>query len=425
MIVDLEGHYIDGGSNPVSATIQLATGVGSSLNSITIQNGTLQNIGDGTLDHGNGIVQGGTNSTLANVIIRDMTFYNIIDYTLGSSAFNGAVQGLLIENCSIFNGGVLYAPAATAGAAFLRNIMAEQYVLGSCGLTITAGSANPWQSVVVEDCILTCSSPGVGSSANIVIQNASNAVIHNCIVDGSYNPGFSLSGINNLVVSDCIAQNVFGFNSGFGFQIVSPSTAFSGVIIERCVAQYNSQDGFNFTQRSGSIFDYLYIIDCVANNNTNNGFSLDSVSGSGCQNIIFKNCNAAHNKQCGFLMLGAGGAILDSVFESCVAQGNTGDGFSLLNTNVAFAIQHVVFNNCTAQANLGGTNGLTTWLGDGFGIGSASTNVGPIFDVIIQSCIAQNNAHDGFNLVATVTLCKILDCCALDNTGTGIEIRHA
>jgi len=415
--VNLEGHYIDGGSNPLSATIQLATGVGSNLNTIIIQNGTIQNIGDGTINNGNGIIQGGTNSTLANVTIRDMTFFNIIDDTLGSRAFSGAVQGLLIENCSIFNGGVLYGFAA-AGGAVVRNIRAEQYVNGRCGLSIIPGSGTPWQSVVVEDCIMTCSAPGVGSSANIVISSAFNAVVRNCVVDGSYSTGFSLSGINNLVVSDCIAQNSFGFGSGF--QIVSPASAFSGVIIERCVAQYNSQDGFNVTQSIGSIFDYLNIIDCDADDNTHNGFLLDSVSGNGCQNIIFKGCNAAANGLCGFLMLGEGGSILDSVFEDCVAQGNSGDGFSLLNTNAAFTIQNVVFNSCVSQRNLGGTNGTTIWRGDGFGIGSASNNAGPIFDVVCQSCVAQDNIHDGFNLVATVTGCKILDCCAMHNTGTGI-----
>ena len=112
--LDLQGHYIDGGSNPVDAAIQLAPGVGSNLYNITIQNGTIQNLGSTSFPYG--IVQGGTNSSLANVVIRDMDFYNIVGRWGLGYAFYAISQSILIENCATFNGGALWALTSRAVA---------------------------------------------------------------------------------------------------------------------------------------------------------------------------------------------------------------------------------------------------------------------------------------------------------------------
>ena len=211
--IDLQGHYIDGGSNAVGSAIQLATGVGSNLNSITIQNGTIQNVSAATFAQA--ISQGGTNSSLANIVIRDMDFYNIGNPVFGGYAFYAQVNGILIENCNTFNGGYLQANAVGGGAVF-RNIWAEQYLSGNSGI-VANSTTIPWASVVIEDCILTTSLPplGTGFGAQLAVSGAANTVIRNCVVDGSVNAGFVLTQITNLVISDCIAQNVVndrGFN---------------------------------------------------------------------------------------------------------------------------------------------------------------------------------------------------------------------
>ena len=429
--IDLQGHYIDGGSNLITAAIGLTPSVGSSLNNLIIQNGIIQNLGSINIPYG--IVQTSTTSCLSNIIIRDMDFYNI--NTLGTGyAFFAQAQEILVENCNTFDGGYLQANGAN-GESIFRNIRAEQYASGYSGVIAFGAS-----SVVIEDCIMTTSAPTPGSGlAQVVVAESFNAVIRNCVVDGSINAGFIFSDINNLVVSDCIAQNIVGH--GFQLQLID---AISGVVIERCVAQNNEFFGFNFLQTATSAFDSLSVIDCIANNNMSSGFLLVACGILGSQNILFKNCYAAQNGVCGFLMLGVGGNVLNSSFEGCVAQANGGDGFNLENIGGGLPFAHISFTDCVSQGNIGGavygpplpyltcvsssTNlsdtgyWTSTFLGDGFGLNSAltSTIVGPISDVICQGCLAQRNANDGFNFASTVTQCKIFDCCAMNNTGTGI-----
>ena len=416
--LDLQGHYIDGGSNPVSSAIQLATGVGSTLNSIAIQNGTIQNL-SGSTPFPRGIGQGGTNSSLANIIIRDMNFYNIADpsFAIGF-AYNATSQSILIENCAIFNGGALFALLNPGGSAVIRNIRAEQYNHGFAeilveGLGVTGLAA----SVVVEDCIMTTSAPvGVSAHAYIDVSYTSDAVVRNCITDGGDSAGFIFQDVSNLVVSDCIAQNI----ATVGFTIAVADSV--SVVIERCIAQYNGQDGFRI---GANVLNSLNMIDCVANNNTLNGFVVDSLTSS-IDATTFKNCYAVQNGVCGFLLTNAGGsgAILNSAFDGSVAQDNGGDGFNL--DNIAGSLfTNISFNDCVSQGNSGGVlAGGSTFLGDGFGVNSA-TNGGraagsTINNVAFNNCVAQQNENDGFDFGAATNKVDTISCqyCTVQQNGS-------
>ncbi len=417
--LDLEGHYIDGGSNPVSSAIQLATGVGSNLNNIIIQNGTIQNL-SGSLPFPRGIGQGGTNSSLVNVVIRDMNFYNIVGTTFAVGyAYNAISQSILIENCATVNGGAIWALTQAGGSAIVRNIRVEQSNQGFAEILVESilGITGLTESVVVEDCIITTSAP-TPSYAYVDVGYTSNAVVRNCITDGGDSLGFLFLNVNNLVVSDCIAQNT----STIGFSIALVDSV--SVVIERCVAQHNGQEGFRIeTHALGS----LNMIDCVANNNLLSGFVVDCLQLS-VDATTFKNCYAAQNSVCGFLLTNASGngVILNSAFDGCVAQGNGGDGFNLDNILGGSPFANISFNDCISQGNRGGVLGAgnSTFLGDGFGLNSATNGArlagNMINNVVFNNCIAQQNGNDGFDFGATVTLCKILDCCAMNNTGTGI-----
>ena len=268
-----------------------------------------------------GISQGGTNSSLTNIIIRDMDFYNIASANGIGYAYNATSQSILIENCATFNGGALWAQTSAGGSGIVRNIRVEQYNQGFAEILVesASGSSGPAASAVVEDCIVTTSVPvGVSAYAYIDVAFTVNAVVRNCVVNGGDCATFIFQNVNNLVVSDCIAQN----GEGFSFGLVD---AFS-VVIERCVAQNNSQDGFAI---NAHVFNSLNVIDCVANNNVGNGFVVGAALSSDA--TIFKNCYAAQNGVCGFLLSNLnGGAILNTAFDGCVAQGNGGDGFILI-----------------------------------------------------------------------------------------------
>ncbi len=426
--IDLQGHSIDGGSNFVTAAIGLTPSVGSSLHSITIQNGTIQNLESVNIPYG--IVQTSTTSCLANIVIRDMEFSNIESYGVGY-AFFAQAQGILVENCSTLNGGYLQANGASSGVVF-RNIRAEQYASGYSGVVAFGAT-----SVVIEDCVMTTSAPTPGSGlTQVVVGECSNAVVRNCAVNGCIDAGFIFSDINNLVVSDCIAQNISG--NGFQFQLLD---VFSNVVIARCVAQDNALAGFNFLQTASSAFDSLTVTDCGANGNLSSGFLLVSCSSLGNQNIIFKDCYAASNGVCGFLMLGVSGGFLNSSFEGCVAQANNGDGFNLDNIG-GLPFTNISFNNCVSQRNSGGAvygatlytdcvspniNGYwnSTYLGDGFGVNSSTitgtvrSTGSTINNVAFNNCVAQQNGNDGFDFGAAAYKVDTVSCqyCTSQNNG--------
>jgi len=432
--IDLQGHYIDGGSNFITSAIGLTPSAGNSLHSITIQNGTIQNLDSATFPYG--IVQTSTTSCLANIVIRDMEFYNISAGGVGY-AFFAQSQGILVERCSTFNGGYFQANGGSSGVVF-RNIRAEQYDSGYSGVIAFGAS-----SVVIEDCIMTTSAPTPGSGlTQVVAGECFNVVVRNCIVDGSIDAGFIFSDINNLVVSDCIAQSVSGH--GFQFQLID---VLSGVVIERCIAQNNEFSGFNFLQTPTSAFDYLQLTECIANNNMSSGFLLISCSSLGSQNIIFKNCYAAQNGICGFLLLGLAGGFLNSSFDGCVAQANGGDGFNLDNIG-GLPFANISFNDCVSQANVGGAvygppfpyltcvststslsssdYWTSTYLGDGFGINSSTiTGTGrmvgsTINNVVFNNCSAQQNGNDGFDFGAATNKVDTISCqyCTAENNAS-------
>ncbi len=406
--IDLQGHSIDGGSNFVTAAIALMPTGSNSLNSITIQNGTIQNLN--STDFPYGIVQTSTTSCLSNIVIRDLEFYNIESYGLGY-AFFAQAQGILVENCSTFNGGYLQANGASSAVVF-RNIRAEQYASGYSGV-VAFGSS----SVLIEDCIMTTSAPTPGSGlTQVSVEECSNAVVRNCVVNGCIDAGFIFSDVNNLVVSDCVAQNIAG--NGFQFQLIDE---FSNVVIDRCVAQNNALAGFNFLQTATSAFDSLQVTDCSANSNMSSGFLLVSCSSLGNQNIIFKDCYAASNGVCGFLMLGVSGGFLNSSFEGCVAQANSGDGFNLDNTG-GLPFANVSFTDCVSQNNSGGgIYSNSTYLGDGFGVNSATNSSRPVGSTVnnlaFNNCVAQQNGNDGFDFGAATYKVDTVSCqyCTSEN----------
>jgi hypothetical protein len=225
----------------------------------------------------------------------------------------------------------------------------------------------------------------------------------------------------NVVISDCIAERA----SGTGISIAG-NLANASVLIERCVASQTA--GFDIKNNTSPALALagVKVIDCVAEHNSGPaGFFLQPTTTT-ISDVVFKRCCAIGNSGSGFLVYLVGvlpaTSISQLVFENCLAQGNAGDGFTLINTEPGGSIQGVLFSNCIAQGNTGGANPIGTVLpGDGFGIGSTAFTTGPIRDVICDNCIAQVNARDGFDLGSTTTLSKILACCSMRNTVTGIN----
>jgi len=398
--INLKGHTLNGGNGALSvAGIRLE----NFISNVTIQNGTIENISGSTFFaiRDSGVAASIFDAALSNIVIKDINFNNNFS-SIGLGVVPAEqvfLDGILIENCNFF--GTLAPDIQLLSiSSIVRNCQLQNsFEILSPG--VPAGT----RYALVEDCVVSSTS---SVQVGIISVAADNVVVRNCILQGPANQGINVAG-TNVTISDCTLQDGDTSNPIYGLNLTNNGGA---ALIERCFVA-NNATGFYITNAGNS----LKLVDCVAESNAFNGFYFNTP----VSKITVQGCSAEANGINGFVIQnnGTGQVISKITFENCVAQGNSGDGFSLVNADPGSAISEVIFMNCVSQRNLGGTDGVTTWFGDGFGIGSASTNAGPIFDVLCQNCVAQRNVHDGLNFASTVTLGKILDNCSMFNTGTG------
>ncbi len=408
--IEMKGHTLSGGGNPNTLGIALGAGV----QNVTIQNGIIEHLAGSSPTGGIGIIDQviSAGQTLKNITIQNMSFNNnsssAIRINASSSSTIYAVDGLMIENCDMYNSGAItvqgYSATVQGCSSYANNGVTSNIFLTGPS---SAPAANNFQ---IQDCIVTSSfSNGLGT---IFMQQVENGVISNCISQGS--TGFNVAHFTTMVISDCVVQT--SGQGSHGFSITNPFVN-ATLTMERCVAEKSATDGFHIETNTGGSFAGLTLVDCIAQFNAGNGFLLQNET-LDWGNIIVTGCRSTGNGLNGFVVVTAAAVrFFNMVFESCVAQANSGDGFSVISAPTGALIRDVVFRNCVSQSNLG--NIANGYFGDGFAIGTATANASSIFGVTCQNCTAQENVHNGFSFASTVTLCKVLDNCSMFNTGTG------
>jgi hypothetical protein len=418
--IDLQGHTINGAGNSTTA-IELGDGV----QNVIIQNGIIENLG-GVSPDGIGIRDTvGNVTTLENITIQNVNFNN---NSVAAISFNQAaagtydVDGMLIRNCRSDNSGQIFVQG-------ISGIVEGCEVHENRGAGIQGGitAQGPTSAVlatnfVIRDCISTSS---FGSNLiPIEIINTNNATVQNCVAQGGltgFGPGNNSSGIfiyvyTNAFISDCVVEGCFR-----GFNVTVPLGGGS-LTIERCAALGTAFLGFEVD--SYDIVSPTKLIDCVAEDCGFWGFLLFHQGfGGTLSDVIYKGCCATGCSASGFAAFAFSSptTISHLLYEDCVAQSNAGHGFELIAGAFDFSlginiVNDAIFHNCTAQNNAF----------DGFAIGmndpqGQNDNTGPIYDVVCRNCIAEANARDGFSFGSTVTASTILDCCAMNNTVTGIN----
>jgi hypothetical protein len=438
--IELEGHTIEGQASG-STGIEL----GGGIQNVIVKNGIIENVaGFGIND------TPGHSATLNNIVIQDVNFNTndgpAISFDQASAA-TPDVDGMLIQNCNAFNSGGIVVQGISA-------IVQGCEVVDSNGnnnaiITLGGSVSKPLgSSFLIQDCIVTSES---SQFTRISIGRVASGIIRDCISQGSvFSSGGNIGSIfmtdcQNAVISDCVVQGnqvtpSGGGNRTFGVGLVSGGVT-TNAVIERCSVS-GSEVGFkifNFFGTGVGIFRSVKFIDCVAEHNLNYGFFLEATTSPGfsatsLENIVFRGCCAQANGLSGFFAFSNGlyaGPIHKLIFEGCVAQDNNGDGYASFNTQPSLALspRDMEFVNCVAQGNKGGVdaNNSITFFGDGFGMSSAFRPfafLGSQFGVICQDCFAQSNARHGFALIRVLDS-KVIDCCALNNTGTGISNAHA
>ncbi len=388
--IDFNAHTLDGQNNNNGVGILLTNGA----QNIVIKNGTIQNIGGslsaGIADVNNGLV-------LNNIAIQDMSFINIIfgSIQLCSEAVRPDVDGLIVERCTMYNGGDFLCCG--------NNIVIRSCTLNTRELVAPAcfsflgkdRSGLQGENVLIEDLILT-STFGNAGGCLLLVQNWYSAELRNCQMDGGRNINFDFVNVVHLRVSDCVSR--FGVGTGFNTAVNGTVHELKSAIFERCVAQDMSSAGFGIAPTGGNVVDSAVFIDCVAQN-CGAGFTTNPVN-----NLVMRNCTAS---KCGtgIQILAQGGVPLgsNSVLENCVAQACTTGGF-IIGTTGATTNQNIVLRNCIAQQNTG------------IGFLVQHTN-----HCVIEGCIAQRNSGIGFSLLSTAIDIEMIQCRALRNGGAGIS----
>jgi len=152
---------------------------------------------------------------------------------------------------------------------------------------------------------------------------------------------------SNIVTID----NVYIYDCAIGFYLYSVRY----LDVTRCISSSNSGDGFYLYGNSTKISYYFSFLNCRSLFNGGIGFAIDSVTTTSV-------------------------GIQEGSFISCIADGNTGDGFDITNSS-------------NGSVNLAFTN-----------------------------CISEDNTGIGFDVSSFALKVSFLNCSAIDNTGVGFEV---
>ena len=195
---------------------------------------------------------------------------------------------------------------------------------------LTMGSNN----IVIEGCV-ALENEGIGVS--VVASN--NVAIIDSSLQLNTQQGVKCDTVLNLSIRGCDAQqntldgfSIRGINGGttpLDPFVLDPqlTTGRSPMLVEDCSAQFNSSNGFYFSNIGGAS-----VRDCFASYNTNYGYWFDT----GCWNVHITDCIATSNNNVGFITWDTpevGYSSAANRFHHCFAtQNNTNDAVNTLGT---------------------------------------------------------------------------------------------
>lgn len=273
---------------------------------------------------------------------------------------------------------------ASMGAAGISAQSGNTIYIKSGTYLITTNSGN-----VANGCLSKSSTDvsvlGYGSSRNdygtkpilrasaittftLIATGQSNTRVENLSLDGAdavASRGVNLSG---GLLFKCYAEdfsNSAFFSSNFVTAIQCEATSctgtalFSGIACVDCIARDSSFTGFG-----GNVQKYTRCIAYNLSGGSTDGFNFGTSDG------ILTNCVAYNCGRDGFRQVSGA----QNLFEDCVAEGNAGIGFDLVNTT------NVIMINCAGYNNTGGNTSFGTarnQLNSGFVTGSSSFFTNP------------------------------------------------
>jgi hypothetical protein len=283
---------------------------------------------------------------------------------------NYAVEQASAGDTIYLRGGIHgYGVTITSSAATTDHPIEIRSFPGEWAVFDGTGVLNGYSMIAVEDCsdlifqnfeILNYADPEPLFANGVYAGGSTRLTFRNIYSHDCEGVGFELSSATDCLVEYCTAANNYdpkrdGDNAD-GFEANA-----GGNVFRYCVADYNSDDGFDFWDSNGNRAEY-----CVSHNNgrgtggNGNGFKFGSaIEGSGGHTFV--GCIALNNRSHGF---DSNATPVGSTQMNCAAYGNLGG-----NWQVSDSPQTIT--NCLSAESLDSENlgdaTITTSLGEVFG----------------------------------------------------------
>jgi len=347
-----------------------------------------------------------TLSTLDTIIKSDVdsvssTLNDLVYCTIGTQI----TQAMIPYTISAPGHYYLCSSVTTSAGGVTINIASNDVYLNLNGFTV-ANTANAALFSFSGVTNVTIENGSVSGALGIELDGLANVTLRNLDISSSAGTGCFLGAITNLVMEDCYVtangaalvcvslssivggrlENVSVYNTaatGFFIQSTAASTV---VELINCVAENIGGDAFSLQTNSGGVV----LRDCVVIT-ANRGF----LTYADTAPYVLENCVATNCSLAGFWME----SVSDVVLRGCIAK-NSGSGFR------ARVATGLLFEECVAQDNSA----------NGFSLdASIGANIGCVFNY----CLSMNNGGEGF-FISSNAHTRILHSIASGNAGSGI-----
>jgi parallel beta-helix repeat protein len=368
------------------------TGVGAPAITVTVPN-VIIDLGGQTIDCVSSGLQGIFVDTASKVVIRHGCINNSIDECiLIDSSSNVVIKDLIVggsvtpattaiqvinsQDISIFDTNLMVSNSSpvlvsdTNNHVFLCNVMGYSSAIVFDFI----------DTVELKLCNVVAAVPSgvISTSSGFMFSECSQGTVIDCCALETAN-GFLIDNSSNMLFVNCFTKKTAAF--GFGCTGIGTANEFKS-----CVASISTSGSGFSTANAATTY-----ITCTATNTFANGFDILN----GATGTILFDCCANTCLGDGFNFSGAGGVLPRVLVRGCKASRCTGDGF-----NSGSTVTGLLFSSCVANGNTG----------NGFNL-STST------EILYRDCEAHDNVLCGFNIAATSTDTQLIDTVSHHNAG--------
>ncbi len=376
-----------------------ATGITISTNNVIVDfNSRTLDGTSGTNGVGVLLTNGVQNTVIRNGVIQNVS--GAAGTGIGNMNDGLTLDNIVIQDMSFINFGFNAIELCSNTAGFdVLGVIIER-----CNSYNAGGFRCCGNDVVMRNCVINSPRSQTDTAGCIFVEGSpsvlgKDVLIEECSITSTFGNGNGCQiTIERMFNAETLNCSVDGgVGAAFGF------TDIQNLVVSGCTARF-ADSGFTFTNPIVTALSIVFE-DCVAQANTNQGFQI--VSTATIQSLAFVDCVARAVGLQGFILTTANagaGSILNVLMSNCTVE--LGSFGIFVTMNGAGLLQNFVFDNCIVQ----------NCASSGFRLDS---QLGYINNVVFRNCIAQQNGDDGFIFLNNVSNGLLEGCISQRNTGTG------